>query len=167
MANKAYLLLGTNLGNRQENLTVALRCLSEEAGVIIQQSSVYETSPWGVSDQPDYWNQVLLLETALNPFELLQCVNRIEREMGRMRRTRWESRTIDIDILYYNELVLLTDDLIIPHPAMAGRRFTLVPLAEIAPAFIHPVLKTTNQLLLNRCPDQLTVAPVLAVGSEQ
>jgi 2-amino-4-hydroxy-6-hydroxymethyldihydropteridine diphosphokinase len=162
MVNKAYLLLGSNLGDRQQNLSVALQRLSQEAGTIVQTSSVYETSAWGVTNQPDFRNQVLLLETVLEPMQLLRRINQIELEMGRNRQVRWESRIIDIDILYYNDLVLLSDDLVIPHPSMTERRFTLVPLVQIAPEFIHPVLQISNRELLENCPDHLPVVPVAA-----
>ncbi|MDO1448898.1 2-amino-4-hydroxy-6-hydroxymethyldihydropteridine diphosphokinase [Rhodocytophaga aerolata] len=160
MANLAYLLLGTNLGNKHQNLLEVMVHLSEQAGRIIKTSSIYETMPWGVTDQPAYWNQVLLLQTTLLPQELLQVINSIEKELGRERRIRWEARIIDIDILYFNDQIIETETLSIPHPRIASRRFTLVPLAEIAPQFVHPVLGKTNQELLEHCSDKLAVSPI-------
>lgn len=153
-------MLGTNLGNKAQNLQDVTVHLSEQAGQILQSSSVYETMPWGFTDQPSYWNQVLLIQTTLLPQELLQIINTIEKELGRKRRIRWEARIIDIDIIYFNDLVIETDTLSIPHPRIASRRFALVPLAEIAPRFVHPVLGITNQVLLDNCLDTLAVVPV-------
>lgn len=160
MANLTYVLLGTNLGNKKQNLQEVAQQLSGRAGQILKCSSVYETLPWGVADQPSYWNQVLLLQTTLLPQELLQVIHEIEKELGRQRRIRWESRIIDVDILYYNMEVIETSTLSVPHPRLASRRFTLVPLAEIAPDFVHPVLGLSNQELLNACTDTLSVIRV-------
>jgi 2-amino-4-hydroxy-6-hydroxymethyldihydropteridine diphosphokinase len=157
MVNITYLLLGSNLGNKKNNLKQAILHLAEQAGQVTQQSSMYETLPWGVSDQPSYWNQVVVMATDLAPLALLQVIHRIEKQMGRERRTRYESRVIDIDILYFNDITLQTENLIIPHPQMAYRRFTLVPLAEIAPQLVHPVLHRTNDELLQHCADELEV----------
>jgi 2-amino-4-hydroxy-6-hydroxymethyldihydropteridine diphosphokinase len=160
MVNLAYLLLGTNLGDKKQNLHEAAFHLSAKAGDMLKHSSIYETLPWGVTDQPSYWNQVLLMQTTLSAEELLQIINHIEKIIGRERRIRWEARIIDIDILYFGDLVIETDTLSIPHPRIASRRFTLVPLAEIAPQFVHPVLKVTNQELLIACTDTLPVIQV-------
>jgi len=157
MANITYLLLGSNLGNKKQNLEQAISYLALQAGRILNHSAIYETLAWGNTDQPSYLNQVLQIETTLQAQLLLQTINQIEKELGRQRRIRWESRLIDIDILYYNNLVLQTESLIIPHPQIAFRRFTLVPLAEIAPDFIHPVLKKSNNELLQVCQDTLDV----------
>ena len=157
MANIAYLLLGTNLGDKRYNLHEATNLLSLQTGQLLKSSAVYETLPWGVTDQPSYWNQALQLQTQLSPQALLTAINDIEKALGRERRIRWESRLIDIDIIYFNDLVLQTESLVIPHPHLANRRFVLVPLTEIAPHYIHPVLRVTNQHLLDTCPDTLSV----------
>ncbi len=157
MANIAYLLLGTNLGDKAQNLHKATQLLSGQAGQIIKSSAIYETLPWGVSNQPPYWNQVLQLQTQLSPQDVLTVIHTIEKELGRERRIRWESRLIDIDIIYFNNLVLETESLTIPHPQLANRRFVLVPLTEIAPDFVHPLLQLSNQQLLDACPDNLLV----------
>jgi 2-amino-4-hydroxy-6-hydroxymethyldihydropteridine diphosphokinase len=160
MATISYLLLGSNLGNKQQNLEQARILISSHAGNIIRQSAVYQTLAWGNTDQPAFLNQVIEIQTDLSPQMLLQKINEIEKELGRERRIRWESRLIDIDILYFNDLVLETELLIIPHPQIAFRRFTLVPLSEIAPEYIHPVLQQTNTELLQNCPDRLDVSRV-------
>lgn len=157
MVNKVYILLGSNLGDKEKNLGRAREQLTTSIGNITQYSAIYETLPWGVSSQPNYWNQVLAIQTALEPYALLNVINQIEKELGRERLIRWESRIIDIDILYFNDSIIETDVLTIPHPELTNRRFTLVPLAEIAPDFIHPVLKVSNQYLLDYCTDKLAV----------
>jgi 2-amino-4-hydroxy-6-hydroxymethyldihydropteridine diphosphokinase len=150
-------LLGSNLGNKQQNLEQARSQISSQIGNIIKQSAVYQTLAWGNADQPSYLNQVLEIQTDLSPQMLLQKINEIEKDMGRERRIRWESRLIDIDILYFNDLILETQVLTIPHSQIAFRRFTLVPLVEIAPDYIHPVLKQPHTQLLQNCPDLLDV----------
>lgn len=160
MANKTYLLLGTNLGDRKKNLEAARTGLVRSAGQITGLSAVYETAAWGITDQPVFWNQVLQLETDLLPSDLLARILAIEKELGRQRDQRWGARILDIDILYYADQVIATNALSVPHPQLANRRFTLVPLAEIAPDFEHPVLRLTNRELLERCQDALPVRPV-------
>jgi 2-amino-4-hydroxy-6-hydroxymethyldihydropteridine diphosphokinase len=157
MANKAYLLLGTNLGDRAMHLEAARTGLSRSAGEITALSAVYETAAWGITEQPDFWNQVVALETDLPPEALLAAILAIEQSLGRARDQRWGARTLDIDILYYNDQVVETPALSVPHPQIANRRFTLAPLAEIAPGFVHPVLHLTQQQLLDACPDPLPV----------
>ena len=152
-----YLLLGSNQGDRQLFLTNAQIQIAAKIGEIVQKSGVYETAAWGLENQAAFLNQVLEVTTPLAPAALLTQINLIEKELGRERKIRWDSRVIDIDILYYNDLTLQTENLVIPHPELQNRRFTLVPLTEIAPDFVHPVLKKTNQMLLSACPDKLEV----------
>ncbi|QJD97505.1 2-amino-4-hydroxy-6-hydroxymethyldihydropteridine diphosphokinase [Mucilaginibacter robiniae] len=159
--NTVYLLLGSNLGNRQLFLEQARKILTERVGAISSQSAVYETASWGKADEPSYLNQVLSLQTTLPPYEVLRMALDIEQELGRERLERWGSRTLDIDILYYNDLVLEeSPDLIIPHPRLHERRFALEPLAEIAPDFKHPVLKQTNYELKCMVKDELEVKKI-------
>ncbi|MGV3504141.1 MAG: 2-amino-4-hydroxy-6-hydroxymethyldihydropteridine diphosphokinase [Adhaeribacter sp.] len=150
-----FLLLGSNQGERLALLAEARRQLQAAVGRICQASAIYETAAWGLQDQPAFLNQVLRVETGLAPEDLLREINRIEKEMGRVREVKWAARVIDIDILYFGELVLQTEALQIPHPHLQDRRFTLLPLAEIAPNQVHPVLHQTNQQLLDACPDKL------------
>ena len=143
-----YIALGTNLGDREQNLQTAKALLSRKAD-ILQESSVYSTPPWGYLDQPDFLNQVIEISTRLKPIPLLRFLKGIEKHMGRVKRIVNGPRQIDLDILFYGDAVIETDDLQIPHPRMAGRAFVLVPLAEIAPALIHPLLNLSVQEMLS------------------
>lgn len=160
--NKAYLLTGGNLGNRNSNLTMARELIHESCGKITGQSSVYETAAWGPVAQPDYLNQVLELETRLSPADLMHNLLGIEKSLGRHREERYGARTLDIDILFYDDLVIDREDLIIPHPRLYTRRFVLVPLCEIAPGLVHPILQLTVKQLLEQCTDPLNVKKIIA-----
>lgn len=155
--NKAYLLIGGNMGSRLQNLGLAEELIRIRLGNIVQRSSVYETAAWGKTDQQPFLNQALLLHTELEAPELMRRILRIELEMGRERMEKNGPRIIDIDILFFNDLVLDTPQLRLPHPALQLRRFVLVPMAEIAPHLVHPVLHGTITELLEHCPDQLAV----------
>lgn len=152
--NGKYLLLGSNLGDKHENIKSALWLLSEKAGRVVSLSSVYKTSSWGNTDQPDYLNQVIRIETSLAPEKLMKEILAIENKLGRTRSKKWESRLIDIDILYYDNLILENGDLQIPHPRIPFRKFTLVPLTELAPDETHPVLGMTQKQLLSKTTDK-------------
>lgn len=157
MNNGIFLLLGTNLGDRLQNLTVARLQINSNAGKIIRKSQVYETLPWGVTEQPNYLNQVVEIETLLSPDNLLGVLLQIEKKMGRVRKDKWEARIMDIDILFYSNNVIQTEGLTIPHPRLHERNFTLIPLAELNPTLIHPVLNKSINELLDCCPDTLSV----------
>jgi 2-amino-4-hydroxy-6-hydroxymethyldihydropteridine diphosphokinase len=142
----AALGLGSNLGNRLSNLRVALRHLRDikpEAFKVVQVSDVFETAPWGVTDQPHFLNACLLAECTLPPAELLELLKNIETKMGRKPTRHWGERLIDIDILLMDSLVYDAPDLHIPHADMTRRDFVLIPLAQILPSWVHPVTKRT------------------------
>lgn len=152
-----YLSLGSNEGNRISWLQQAQDLLARSCGNITKKSSIYETAAWGLTDQPNFLNMVVELETPKTPEELLTCILAIETRLGRQRSVKWGQRTLDIDILLYNDEIIDQPNLKVPHPFMQDRRFTLLPLAEIAPHLSHPVLKKTITGLLAECPDTLNV----------
>jgi len=155
--NKAYLLTGGNKGDRLLYLQQALDLLNEHGGKVVNQSPVYETAAWGNEQQSAFLNQALELDSMLRAGELMTKLLRIEAQMGRQRLERYGPRTIDVDILLFNNDVHDTPELIIPHPELQNRRFVLQPLSDIAADFIHPVLKKSISQLLQECPDELPV----------
>ncbi len=155
--NKVYILLGANLGNPTEQIGQAIKYIDRTIGKIIARSSLYETEAWGVEEQPPFFNQVILVKTDLLPSALLDACQEIENSLGRVRHKKWDTRIIDIDILYFNEECINTPRLIVPHPYLHFRRFTLVPLCEIAPEYVHPQLLKTNKELLDASTDPLSV----------
>lgn len=152
-----YLLLGSNLGDRQMFLSEATKHIATGIGHIVQKSSIYETEAWGNTSTPEYLNQVLKVETLLQPLDLLTQVSEIEKKLGRKREEKWGARYIDIDILFYDEKVIDMADLKVPHPFLHERRFTLEPLSEINPDFIHPVLNQSISELKRKLADNLIV----------
>ena len=152
-----YILLGSNLGDRETILRNALEEIEKHCGSILSTSSFYESAAWGKHEQPDFLNQAIELESELSPLDLLEKLQMIESSMGRERYIKWGERKIDIDILYYGELIRKTDRLVLPHPEIPNRKFTLLPLLEIATDFRHPVNNLTQKQLLDRCPDPLWV----------
>jgi 2-amino-4-hydroxy-6-hydroxymethyldihydropteridine diphosphokinase len=160
---KAYISLGSNKGNREENLQKSIALLNEKAGKVIAFSSVYETEPWKMDDAMSFLNQVILLETELSAENLMDILLQIENLLGRIRtQGKYESRTIDMDILFYNNEVQTTGKVIIPHPHIQERRFVLEPLFEIAPELVHPVLKKSISQLLDECKDGYAVAKTMS-----
>lgn len=158
--NKVFLLIGGNIGDRLSNLSKARIEIEKSAGVIIKQSAIYETEAWGITDQPTFLNQVLLIETTLSAGLLLSKLLLIESAIGRKRAVKLGPRLIDLDILFFNNEIIYENDLVIPHPQLQNRRFTLVPLCEIEPHFKHPVLHKSIKDLLAACADTLEVKPL-------
>ncbi len=155
--NTAFLLTGGNLNNRSLNLQNAVKLIEACCGDIIQSSFVYQTAAWGFTDQPDFYNQALQLQTKLSAEELMQSLLSVEKELGRKRDIKMGPRIIDIDILLMNDIILKSHLITIPHPRLADRRFALTPLAEIAPNTMHPVLHKSIKELLAECKDNLPV----------
>lgn len=153
----AYLLTGSNMGERLEYLQKAISLLEQRCGKIVQQSAIYETEPWGLLEQPAFLNQVIAIKTVLLPEELMNHLLKIEELIGRVRTVKLGPRIIDLDILMYNQLIINSPTLQIPHPALPLRRFALTPLNEIAPELIHPVLQKTISTLLFDCTDTSNV----------
>jgi 2-amino-4-hydroxy-6-hydroxymethyldihydropteridine diphosphokinase len=157
---QVFLLLGSNLGDRPQVLAAAREMIAGQAGSIVNQSAIYETEPWGITDQPAFLNQVLEITTSLLPEDLLRIILNIEHDLGRIRYERWGARVIDIDILYFGQTIMDSARLTLPHPRIQDRRFVLAPLAEIAPGFIHPLLQKTTSKLLEQCPDTSAVSKI-------
>ncbi len=155
--SEVYLLLGSNLGDRKRYIDIARDEIQKKVGRIILHSSIWETEPWGFIGFKYFLNQVIVTETSLKPFELLETVLNIEKDIGRIRKGKSvHSRIIDIDILFYDQLVINNEKLKIPHPEIPHRMFNLVPLAEINDQLKHPVLSKTIRELKNRCKDLAT-----------
>ena len=159
MNNGIFLSLGSNLGDRKANLQNARRAL-ERLGRIISLSPTYQTDAWGKTDQPAFYNQVIEMSSNHEPHEFLSGTLTIERDLGRVRDEKWGPRVIDIDILFFADCILNDRNLTLPHPGIALRKFVLVPLADIAPEFIHPVLQKNVVTLLKECSDGLNVERV-------
>jgi 2-amino-4-hydroxy-6-hydroxymethyldihydropteridine diphosphokinase len=157
--NRVYIALGSNRGDREKNLRDAIKLIEEKAGKVLSVSSVYETEPWQMNDSVSFLNQVILMETKQDGATLMEMLIQIEKSMGRIRHhgVGYESRTIDLDILFFNNEVIQSESLVVPHPQIAKRRFVLEPLAEIAPDYVHPVLKKTMLHLLKSCADKHSV----------
>jgi 2-amino-4-hydroxy-6-hydroxymethyldihydropteridine diphosphokinase len=161
--NKVYLLIGGNMGDRMANLAKAIQLIEKEIGKLVEMSSIYETAAWGFSTQPDFLNQALMLHTQLDATTTMQKLLDIESSMGRIRSISMGPRIIDLDVIYFNNEIISSQLITIPHPKLASRRFVLMPLVEIAPDYIHPVLNRSNKALLHTCSDQLAVYKKITV----
>ena len=155
--NRTYLLLGSNMGNSKQQLATAQKHIEKNIGNIIRHSSLYQTAAWGKTDQPDFLNQVILVETEFTANNIMQAILTIEKKMGRLRTVKNAPRIIDIDILLFNKEIIESPALSVPHPQLQNRLFVLIPLNELSPNLIHPVLKKTIHQLLRVCPDKLAV----------
>lgn len=153
--HKVFFEIGGNQGNRLDNINLAKVQIVSQIGRIIIESGIYETPPWGFESALAFYNQILVVETELGLGNVLQVIFEIEKVLGRVRTDeRYSSRTMDIDILFFDDVTINTDKLTIPHPRLHLRKFVLVPLCEIAPEFIHPIFKKTIQQLLIECNDE-------------
>lgn len=150
-------MIGGNMGDRMANLEMAIKLIEQQIGNIKLKSSIYETAAWGQTNQPDFLNQALLVHTQLEAAELMSKLLSIENLMGRIRSFKLGPRTIDLDIIYFNNEVISTSLITIPHPKLAERKFVLAPLFEIAPNYLHPILNKTNASMLKECGDSLAV----------
>ena len=158
--NTTYLLLGSNMGNSRQQLLQAKKNIQQQIGKIIRQSNLYSTAAWGNTHQPDFLNQVIIVQTKLTAAQTMQAILTIEKKMGRIRTVKNAARIIDIDILFFNNEIIKKKNLTIPHPEIQNRRFVLIPLAEIAVSLVHPLLKKTAKELLNICTDTLNVQKI-------
>ncbi len=145
-----YIGIGSNLGNRRENCLHAIELLQKKGIIVTKRSSLYETEPWGVKDQPRFINMAVEIDTSLEPKELLKILKNIEKELGREKSSKWGPRIIDLDILLFDDIILNKDNLKIPHPLMHKRDFVLRPLCEIAPDVYHPLLKMRMYELMQK-----------------
>ncbi|WP_281614115.1 2-amino-4-hydroxy-6-hydroxymethyldihydropteridine diphosphokinase [Flammeovirga sp. SubArs3] len=157
MTNSVVILLGANLGDKFSTMANAVEELKNSVGEISKISSIYETDAWGKEDQPSYLNQVVEVQTGISADDLIHITQDIENKLGRVRKEKWGARIIDIDILFYNHDIIELENLKVPHPWLQERRFTLEPLTEILPNYLHPVLNLSIRDLLLQCDDPLEV----------
>ena len=155
--NTVYIQLGSNIGARESFIAKSMEQIEENIGEIITESSIFKTIPWGNKNQNNFLNSVIKIITPFDAFKVLQKSQEIENNLGRVRERKWGERTIDIDILFYNSEIINTEELNIPHPLLHRRKFVLVPLSEIDPNYIHPILKKNIYTLLSECKDNQKV----------
>lgn len=158
--NTTYLLLGSNIGNSKQQLSIAIKLIKETIGKPMRQSVLYKTAAWGNTNQPDFLNQVVIVETKLSAIQTLKTILNIEKEMGRVRTVKNAPRVIDIDILFFNKEIIHQPNLTVPHPEIQNRRFVLVPINELSPNFKHPVFQQSIHHLLKNCKDALDVKKI-------
>ena len=157
MMECCYILFGSNMGDKEALFAQACLLINNRCGQVVRVSAAYESEPWGFEAEEWFLNRVIVVETEKTPEELLQQLLDIERELGRIRHPEiqgYTSRTVDLDLLYFGQRVINTDSLTVPHPRLHLRRFALVPMCEVAPDFVHPVLQLTQAELLQQCPDE-------------
>ena len=158
--NYTYLITGGNIGDKKKNLEKAATFIEKKIGHILKSSAIYETAAWGNTDQASFYNQVHFVETLLSPDKLMSIILDIEKRMGRVRTIKNAARIIDIDILFFNDEVIETETVLIPHKEIPNRKFVLKPLLELAPDYIHPLLKKTMMQLEAETTDTLEAYPV-------
>lgn len=151
--NTVYIQLGSNIGERESFITKSMHKVEDDIGKIITASSIFETTAWGNENQNNFLNSVIEIKTPFDAFTILQKSQEIENNLGRERSDKWGERTIDIDILFYNNKIINTKELTVPHPLIQKRKFVLVPLSEIAPNYMHPILKKNISTLLSESKD--------------
>ena len=164
-SSTAYILLGSNMGDRFANLKTAKDFINQQCGSISKESSIYQTAAWGLTEQPDFLNQVVIVNTTLDPETLMRSLLSVEETMGRVRNIRFGPRVIDLDILLIDDFFIESDLITVPHPALADRKFALIPLNEVAAALFHPIAKKTINQLLTNCKDELVVQKISAPAS--
>ena len=155
-SESAFVLLGSNLGDRELLVNQACKMIGERCGEIVAKSRLYESEPWGFQSEHWFLNQVVKIETSLSPDALMRTLLQIENELGRDRSVQhngYVSRPMDLDILYFGQQIIDTQFVIVPHPRLHQRRFTLLPLCDVAPDFVHPIMKKNNLQLLDECRD--------------
>ncbi len=155
--NKTYLLLGSNMSKSRQQLATAIQIIKKNIGNITRQSKLYVTAAWGNTNQPDFLNQVIVVETKLSARQTISSILSIEKQMGRVRTVKNAPRIIDIDILFFNKDIIQEPNLSVPHPQIQNRRFVLIPLNELSPNFKHPVFQQSIHHLLKNCKDDLDV----------
>jgi 2-amino-4-hydroxy-6-hydroxymethyldihydropteridine diphosphokinase len=155
--NTAFLHLGSNEGNRLEMIDKATAMIEGQIGKLLIKSSLYETEAWGMKDQPDFINQAVKIDTPHTSLETLQLCKKIEHELGSMKKEKWGQRSIDIDLLFWNESIISDENISLPHPQIENRNFVLIPLMEIAGEFIHPVLNKSIEEIFDECEDDCEV----------
>ena len=153
-----YLLLGSNKGDKRKFLLLAQYFIQHHAGTILKTSAIYETEPWGKSNQAKYLNQAICISTDKTPFQLLKVLQKIEKKLGRVNKHNNSARTIDIDILFYEDIILKSKNLEIPHPRLHMRNFTLQPMLELNKSYTHPVFHKSIEELSKDCADTLKVS---------
>ena len=158
--NEVFLMIGSNLGDRHNNLYLAIILIEERLGKVFRKSSVYETEPFGIKEQPSFLNKIISVLNDNNPQIILATILEIEKILGRERTVKWAERIIDIDILFFGNKIINESNLIIPHEGIEFRRFTLIPLDEIIPDFTHPKIHETIHEILEVCNDSLAVVMV-------
>ncbi|MEZ5043357.1 MAG: 2-amino-4-hydroxy-6-hydroxymethyldihydropteridine diphosphokinase [Saprospiraceae bacterium] len=158
-----FLGLGSNVDPKEAHLSQAINEIAFSVGPILQCSSLYRTKAWGKTDQSDFINQVIKIESSLSALVLLDTILFIESVLGKVRQGKWGPRKIDIDILFYGQTVITTERLIVPHPFVQDRNFVLVPMMEIAPDFVHPLQQLSIKELYEKCEDKLWVERIAAL----